>query len=62
MDIITLGNAYLASTRPSILKKRKVENVFDAMRIIVNQMTRNNNNKMRVKARWNKKITKGAMR
>jgi len=45
MDIITLGNAYLASTRPSILKKQGITNVFEAMQRIVNQININKKDK-----------------
>jgi len=49
MDMISLANTYLKSARPSILKKQKVENVFDAMKTISNQISYNNRKKTKKK-------------
>ncbi len=45
MDMIALGNVYLTSTRPSVLKKQNITNIFEAMRRIVNQININKKNK-----------------
>ena len=49
MDMISLANTYLKSARPSMLKKQKVENVFDAMKTISNQISYNNRKKTKKK-------------
>jgi spore cortex formation protein SpoVR/YcgB (stage V sporulation) len=49
MDMISLAQTYLKSARPSMLKKQKVENVFDAMKTISNQISYNNRKKTKKK-------------
>ncbi len=45
MNMIALGNTYLTSTRPSVLKKQNITNVFEAMQRIANQININKKNK-----------------
>jgi len=43
--MISLGMLYLKNTRPSILKKQGITNVFEAMQRIVNQININKKDK-----------------
>jgi hypothetical protein len=34
MNILTLANTYIKTTRPSTLKKQRISNIVDAMKLI----------------------------
>lgn len=58
MNMILLAGTFLRTSRPSELKKRKVENIFDAMAIITKQLDINLKNKNAVCKRWANKLLK----